>query len=187
MSRLEQAIDRHMLDLRRYARALIKDPHDAQELVQECLLRALSRPPPFWQGIHNPRAYLFTILHNIHVDRLAARQRAGTQVDLDDVVTYLSHPAPQPVALELRDLQRGLAELPNEQREAVLLIGLEGMSYQEAAEVLQVPLGTVMSRLSRGRKALRRSMDGDHDRRDLTQQSPVPSLQPPPRALSAAL
>lgn len=160
MSRLEQAIDRYSLDLRRYARALIGNPHDAEELVQESLVRALARPH-FWDGIRDPRAYLFTILHNVHVDRLASRRRAGSQVDLDSVVAYLSHPAPQPAALELRDLQRGLAELPEEQRQVVLLIGLEGMSYQEAAEVLEVPLGTVMSRLSRGREALRRSMDGE--------------------------
>jgi RNA polymerase sigma-70 factor (ECF subfamily) len=160
MSRLEQAIDRYILDLRRYSRALLSDPHDAEEIVQECVLRALARRH-FWQGVRDPRAYLFTILHNVHVDRLASRRRAGIQVDLDSVVTYLSRPAPQPAALELRDLQRGLDRLPADQREVVLLIGLEGMSYQDAADILRVPLGTVMSRLSRGREALRRSMDGE--------------------------
>ncbi len=186
MSRLEQAIDRHILDLRRYARALISNPHDAEELVQECLTRALARRH-FWQAIRDPRAYLFTILHNVHVDRLAARRRAGTQVDLDTVVTYLSHPASQPAALELRDLQRGLAQLPDEQREVVLLIGLEGMSYQEAAAVLQVPLGTVMSRLSRGREALRRSMDGERRPAPLRRQAGAPPSSLPQARRPAAI
>ena len=160
MTRFEQAIERHTPDLRRYARALLGDHVDAEDLVQECLVRALGRRG-FWQRIRDPRAYLFTILHNVHVDRIAGRHRAGVPVPLDHVVMFLSHPAPQPQSLELRDMARALACLPVEQREVVLLIGLEGMSYQQAADTLNVPLGTVMSRLSRGRDALRRMMEGE--------------------------
>lgn len=163
MSSLEQAIERHIADLRRYARALLGDMSEADDLVQECLVRALARPH-FWQRIRDPRAYLFAILHNAHVDRLSSRRRAGDPIQLDHVVTPLSHPAPQPASLELQDLARALTMLPSEQREIVLLIGLEGMSYQEAAEVVGIPLGTVMSRLSRGRESLRRMMEGEQRR-----------------------
>jgi len=154
-----ESVERHIPDLRRYARALLRDQNDADELVQECLERALARRH-FWHGIRDLRAYLFTILHNAYVDLLSSRRRAGISVDLDQVVTRLARPAPQPVSLELRDLSRALDALPAEQKEIVLLIGLEGMSYQQAAEVLEIPLGTVMSRLSRGREALRRMMEG---------------------------
>ena len=157
---MREAIEIHIPDLRRYARALLGDHVDAEELVQECLVRALARRH-FWPSIRDPRAYLFTILHNAYVDNLAKRKRAGTHVDFDSVVTRLSRPAPQPASLELRDLARALAELPDEQRETVLLVGLEGLSYQQTAEVLGVPIGTVMSRLSRGREFLRRSMEGE--------------------------
>lgn len=160
MSSLEQAIERHIADLRRYARALLGDLNEADDLVQECLVRALARPH-FWQRIRDPRAYLFAILHNAHVDRLSSQRRAGNPIQLDHVAARLSHAAPQPASLELRDLARALAMLAPEQREIVLLVGLEGMSYQEAAEVVGIPLGTVMSRLSRGREALRRMMEGE--------------------------
>ena len=173
MSDICKKIEEEIPRLRRYARALTRDINAADDLVQDCLTRALSKVH-LWQEGTDLRAWLFTILHNVHVDRLAARRRAGTQVELDKVVTYLSHPAPQPAALELRDLQRGLTRLPDEQREVVLLIGLEGMSYQEAAEVLQVPVGTVMSRLSRGREALRRSMDGERRPAPLRRQAGAP-------------
>jgi len=157
---VRQAIESHIPDLRRYARALLGDHVDAEELVQECLVRALARRH-FWPSIRDPRAYLFTILHNAYVDGLAKRKRGATFVDFDSVVTRLSRPAPQPAALELRDLARALAILPHEQRETVLLVGLEGLSYRQAADVLGVPIGTVMSRLSRGREFLRKSMEGE--------------------------
>ena len=157
---MRQAIESHIPDLRRYARALLGDHVDAEELVQECLVRALARRH-FWPSIRDPRAYLFTILHNAYVDGLAKRKRGATFVDFDSVVTRLSRPAPQPAALELRDLARALAILPHEQRETVLLVGLEGLSYRQAADVLGVPIGTVMSRLSRGREFLRKSMEGE--------------------------
>lgn len=160
MNCLEQAIERHTTDLRRYSRALTGDVNDADDLVQECLVRALARRH-FWQSIRDPRAYLFAILHNAYVDRLASRRRAGQQVGLDQIMPRLSRPPGQPASLELRDLARALRLLPVQQREVVLLIGLEGMSYQQAADTLGVPMGTVMSRLSRGRDALRRLMDGE--------------------------
>ena len=168
MSHFEEAIKRYIPDLRRYALALLRDRTEVEDIVQESLMRVLARRH-LWDGIRNPRSYLFTILHNVHIDRIASRRRAGVQVQLDLAVTHLSHhalsyPAPQPGSLELQDLERGLQELRPEQREVILLVGLEGMSYQQAAQMLGVPLGTVMSRLSRGREALRKMMEGEERR-----------------------
>lgn len=160
MPRVEQAIERHIVDLRRYARSLSTDRDDADELVQECLVRALSRPQ-FWDNIRDPRAYLLTILHNVYVDGRSIRKRYGGHVAIEDVMGRLSRPAPQPAYLELRDVARAMTALPPEQRRAVRLVGLGGMSYQEAADEMGVPLGTVMSRLSRARESLRRMMSGE--------------------------
>jgi RNA polymerase sigma-70 factor (ECF subfamily) len=154
----EAKVEQHIGDLRRYAKALLGDWREADDLVQECLVRALARPQ-FHRQVRDVRAYLFTILHNVYVDKVTRRPRE--KIGLDPVVTYLAHPAPQPSSLELRDLARALTRLPEDQRQVVLLIGLEGLTYQQAAEVLDVPIGTVMSRLSRGREALRRMMDGE--------------------------
>ncbi len=149
-------VERHITELRRYARALLGSHADADELVQEALVRALARQH-FWSQIRDLRAYLFSILHNAYIDRFS--RRSGREIDLD-AAPCLSQPASQMAALEFADLRRALKALPSEQREAVLLVGLHGMSYQKTAEILRVPIGTVMSRLSRGRAALHRMMEG---------------------------
>jgi len=141
--------------LRRYARALVRDVTAADDLVQECLTRAISKLH-LWKEGTNLRSWLFTILHNQHVNHIRASIRAGTTVELSEVEPLLSQPPGQNPRLELRDLQRALNQLPAEQRAAILLVGLEGMGYDEAAEVLGIPVGTVRSRLSRGRETLRR-------------------------------
>lgn len=157
---LRSIVTAHIAGLRRYALLLIGDPAEADDLVQECLVRACAQTRP-WRRINDPRAYLFTILHNAHVSR---RRRMPTrEVPLDEA-TRAGTPAPQPGRMALRDMARALARLPEEQREVVLLVGLEGMSYREAAAVLDVPVGTIMSRLSRGREALRRLMAGEGGR-----------------------
>ncbi len=157
IGQIEQEIPR----LRRFARAMVRDSALADDLVQECLERALSRLH-LWQPGTNLRAWLFTILRNLHINGIRRQQ---TFVDIDsEVQTGLggAHGS-QVVRLELRDLRRALDKLPAEQREVVLLIGLEGISYAEAADILQVSIGTVKSRLSRGRRALRLLMDGGAD------------------------
>jgi RNA polymerase sigma-70 factor (ECF subfamily) len=108
--------------------------------------------------VRNVRAYLFTILHNLHVDRIARGKTAGTPVPLESVEHKLSSRPQQEESLRIRDLERALRILPDDYRKAVLLVGLEGMSYQEAATALGIPIGTVMSRLSRGRETLRQLM-----------------------------
>jgi len=157
---LERTIVRHIPDLRRYARVLLRDLSEAEELVQESLVRALARRH-HWRRIRDPRAYLFSVMHNAYVDRLARQKRMGLPIELDRVAWRLARPAPQPASLELRDLARAVAALSDEQRQVLLLVGLEGLSYQQVSEALNVPLGTVMSRLSRARDAVRQMMDGD--------------------------
>ena len=140
--------------LRRYARQLTRDPIAADDLVQDCIARALAKIH-LWDPGTDLRAWLFTILHNQNIGhaRRDMRQRAHTQSPSLDY--NLALPPTQGVRLELRDLERALAKLPEEQRSVILLIGLEGMGYEEAASVVNLPVGTVRSRVSRGREALR--------------------------------
>jgi len=147
--------------LRRYARVLLRDATAADDLVQDCLERAISREHLFRPGT-NLRAWLFTVMHNLHVNAIT-RARRMVSVDPTHGAIDERHavsPA-QGDGLALRDMERALAALSVEQRAVVLLIGVEGMSYAEAASVLDVPMGTIMSRLARGREKLRRLMDGE--------------------------
>jgi len=127
----------------------------ADDLVQEAVLRALSRRH-LWQPGSDMRAWMFTILHNIHVNNQRKRYSRGDEVELVDDQPGLATPATQDKSLEIRDLARALQMLPEAQREVVILIGLEGMDYKQVAAVLEIPLGTVRSRLHRGRESLRR-------------------------------
>jgi RNA polymerase sigma-70 factor, ECF subfamily len=139
--------------LRRYARALTGDPAWADDLVQDTAERALSRARTF-RADSNLRAWLLTILRHLYIDQLRGRR----EIAVDDEHApwrTLEAPRGEVDALVLRDVQRALYCLPLEQREVLLLVGVEELSYQEASLVLQVPIGTVMSRLSRAREHLR--------------------------------
>lgn len=160
----EDALSGQVRALRRYAMALVGDPTQADDLVQESLARAIARSSS-WHSIRNMRAYLFTILHNLRADQLKKKYREGDQVSIDDVANQLSQPPTQLARLENRELVVALGKLPEQQREVLLLVGLEGLSYKEAADVLAVPIGTVMSRISRGREALRHLMAGETSKR----------------------
>ncbi len=151
---LEKEIPR----LRRYARALTRDTTRADDLVQSCLVRALAKSH-LWQPGTDLRAWLFTILHNQHVNDVRRAVREGINVPVEDVAPVLTVPSTQGASLQLRDLDRAMSRLPEEQRQVLLLVGLEGMRYEEVATVLDVPVGTVRSRLSRGRDMLRHLMD----------------------------
>jgi RNA polymerase sigma-70 factor (ECF subfamily) len=159
MSMLQPVIADHIVSLRRYARALLGDRVEADDLVQECLTRALSRAH-LWRPGTNLRAWLFTILHNIHVNNLKSRRAhvAAEGLAFAPEAHHRAAPPDQDARLELRDLERALRLIPDEQRQALLLVGMEGMSYEETAQVMGVPVGTIMSRLARGRDALRRHM-----------------------------
>ena len=141
--------------LRRYARALTRDFVAADDLVQECLTRALGKLD-LWQQGTDLRAWLLTILHHQYINHVRRTAREGTAVGLSERELLLARAPQQGSRLELRDLERAIAKLPHTQRSVILLIGLEGMSYGEVAAVLKVPVGTIRSRLSRGREALRR-------------------------------
>src|SRR5579872_3480044 len=143
--------------LRRYARALTRDINAADDLVQDCLTRALSKVH-LWQVGTDLRAWLFTILHNQYVNHVRRAVREGSAVGLSDTEPNLTSAPNQGKRLELRDLERAIAKLPEEQRSVLLLVGLEGMRYEEVAAVLDVPVGTIRSRLSRGREMLRQLM-----------------------------
>lgn len=157
MDELAHRIGEQMPRLRRYALALLRSEEEADDLVQECVLRALTKRH-LWQEGTDLRAWLFTILHNQFVNSVRRRARQGMSVDVSDFDEETHQVPRQDKRLELRDLDRALALLPEEQRAVILLVGLEGMAYETAAEVVGVPIGTVRSRLSRGREGLRRLM-----------------------------
>jgi RNA polymerase sigma-70 factor (ECF subfamily) len=152
-----EAIATQIPRLRRYAQALTGDHSAGEDLVQDTLERAWGRIG-LWRSNSNLRAWLFRIMHNIYVNQLkAASRKRGHE---EEAAPDGSVRSTQEDRLQLRDLNKALRQLPAEQREVVLLVGLEQMSYEEAAKVLNVPIGTVMSRLSRGREQLRAMMYG---------------------------
>ncbi|HXJ09299.1 MAG TPA: sigma-70 family RNA polymerase sigma factor [Burkholderiales bacterium] len=142
--------------LRRYARALVGDRASADDLVQDTLERAWAKLHLYRRGT-DLRAWLFTVMHNVHVNKVRATRVTDT---LDDEMPELALRAPQGDALVVRDLDRAIALLPAEQRAVLLLVTLEDMSYDEVARTLAIPIGTVMSRLSRAREKLRGLMLG---------------------------
>jgi RNA polymerase sigma factor (sigma-70 family) len=145
--------------LRRYARALVRNRANADDLVQDCLERAVRRWHQHRDG--EVRAWLFAILHNLAVDqfrKVAARSRhvAIDETREDD----FGEAAVQEHRLMYQDVLNKLAKLPEEQRSVLLLVAVEDLSYADAAKVLNVPLGTVMSRLSRARERLQQEIEG---------------------------
>jgi RNA polymerase sigma factor (sigma-70 family) len=142
--------------LRRYAFALVRDHDAADDLVQDCLERALSR----WY-LRRPegdlRAWLFTILRNLYINAYRARKRRGVGTAIGD--THSSVAPEQEAGLQARDVLSAIDQLPEEQKSLLLLIGVENLSYEQAARVLAIPVGTVMSRLSRARQRLRTFME----------------------------
>jgi RNA polymerase sigma-70 factor (ECF subfamily) len=146
--------------LRRYARVLTGDMHRADDLVQDTLARAWEKRG-LWQAGSDLRAWLFTIMHNVHVNQFSMRQReyAHTSLDADDgppVGWELAVRATQADRVELAEVLVQIGRLPVEQREVLMLAAVEELRYEEISVVLGVPIGTVMSRLSRAREKLRR-------------------------------
>jgi len=142
--------------LRRYARALVGNRDDADDLVQDTLERAWARSA-LWHGVADMRAWLFSIMHNLHVD--GVRRPKLTTMPTDDHPEVATAPT-QGERLAVLDLQAALDLLPVEQKEIVLLVALEDMAYADVAKTLGIPIGTVMSRLSRGRERLRSLIEG---------------------------
>jgi RNA polymerase sigma-70 factor (ECF subfamily) len=142
--------------LRRYARGLAGDRAQADDLVQDTLERALRHRG---QRRGEARAWLFGIMHNLVIDHWRRRRHAHEDAAGDDLPETPVAPA-QAERLELRDLERALQRLPDEQREVLLLVAVEGFSYAQVAAAVRVPVGTVMSRLSRARERLRADLEG---------------------------
>lgn len=160
MSDFASQVSDHIPNLRRYARVLLRDRVQSEDLVQDCLERAISRGH-LWQPGTNLRAWLFTIMHNLYINQFLRRGGAAQAVPLMEEHASLASPARQLHSVTLRDLARAFDLLPEQEQEVVVLVGLEGMPYEDAALALGVPMGTVKSRLSRARKRLRRLMDGE--------------------------
>jgi RNA polymerase sigma-70 factor (ECF subfamily) len=153
-----RALERHLPDLHRRARALLHRRSDAEDLTQDCMLRAL----PHLANIDDLRAYLFQTLRNAYADRVSLMSREAGAVTLEDADSQLVDRRSPQIRLEIRDVARQVAKLPLEQRQVLLLVAAAGATYDEAALRLNIPVGTVMSRLSRARKALRDQLTHDH-------------------------
>src|SRR5689334_23415116 len=162
MSDFARLLQNEIPRLRRYARALTRDPARADDLVQSCLVRAIAKEH-LWEPGTDLRAWLLTILHNQNVSEIRRSAREGVVVAVEDVAPVLTMAPRAGATLQLRDLERAIRLLPEEQRQVILLVGLEGMHYEEVAAVLDIPIGTVRSRLSRGRETLRRLMGMKED------------------------
>ena len=150
---LAAAYDKYAGDLYGYCQSLLRDPNDAADAVQDTFVIAASK----LGGLRDPerlRAWLFAILRNLHIDAYRQARRRGTEVEIDEV-DHRETATRQEAALEARDVLAALEQLPEEQKSLLLLIGVEDFSYEEAARILGVPIGTVMSRLSRARQRLR--------------------------------
>ena len=143
--------------LRRYARALVGDRASADDLVQDTMERGWNKLSS-WQRDSDMRAWLFGIMHNLHVDQIRKPSVPTEVLDDDTPIPFVN--AAQTDGLEIRDMESALRLLPAEQREILLLIALEEMTYEEVAFTLRLPIGTVMSRLSRAREKLRALMEG---------------------------
>jgi RNA polymerase sigma-70 factor (ECF subfamily) len=160
MSRIATLLEPQIPALRRYAFALTRDPTAADDLVQDTLERAISR----WvlrAGDAELRAWLFAILHNLFIDGQRAQRRRPLHDTLDDEANQAGIPAAQETALIGREMLEQFGALSQEHQAVLLLVGVEGLPYASVARVLGVPLGTVMSRLSRAREQFRRLLDGE--------------------------
>ena len=154
--------EREIPRLRRYARSLRGEPDHAEDLVQECLLRAIEKIDT-WQPGTNLRAWLFVILRNCHINEIRREQRI---VSIEDAYLAsgptLTVPGNQEARVALAEVRNAYLSLSEEHREVLRLVAIEGLQYKEASAILDVPLGTVRSRVSRARQALRQALDAGH-------------------------
>ena len=143
--------------LRRYATALLGHATAADDLVQDCVERALRQADSLLDPLRMG-AWLRSILHNLHIDAVRRNRRQGVKVDLAEVDNTLAAVVPPRDHATVIDMGRAMAALSVEHRQILLLIGLEGLNYREAAAELDVPIGTIMSRLARARERLRQEL-----------------------------
>jgi RNA polymerase sigma factor (sigma-70 family) len=153
MNDMSTLLEQQIPALRRYALGLSRDHHAADDLVQDCLERAVSR----WvlrRQDGDLRAWLFTILRNLYISSRRSQNRRGISVEVEEFIASDSYPDPE-ARLGARDILAALDQLSEEQKSILLLVGVEDFAYDEAARMLNIPIGTVMSRLSRARQRLR--------------------------------
>jgi RNA polymerase sigma-70 factor, ECF subfamily len=158
MSDFHRGLENELPRLRRYARALTRNGTKADDLVQDTLTRAIQKEH-LWEPGTDLRAWLFTIMHNQSVNQLRHTMRENATVDLHAYSHALVARTDPTASRQLREVERALAELPQEQHQVILLVGLEDMSYEDAASILNIPVGTVRSRPSRGPESLRKLME----------------------------
>jgi RNA polymerase sigma-70 factor (ECF subfamily) len=161
--------------LRRYARSLTRDPVQAEDLVQDALVRAYDRRATFRTG-GSPRGWLLSVLHNTFIDH---KRRHTADLRLEQQIAQtapVSSPPEQESGVRLRQISQAFLLLPEEQRAALHLVAIEGLSYQEAAQALGTPVGTIMSRVGRARAALRAFEAGDTPRL-MSADKPRPNLR----------
>jgi RNA polymerase sigma factor (sigma-70 family) len=162
MSDMLRQIEPVIPALRRYARALVRNHAAADDLVQDCLERAVSHWNQRRGG--NPRPWLFTILHNLAVNQFRRTKTRGKHIAIDEAnEDDFGQDAVQEQKLMYRDVLDRLSRLPEDQRAVLLLVAVEDLSYADAAKVLDIPVGTVMSRLSRARERLQHEIEGTAD------------------------
>lgn len=142
--------------LRRYALALVNDAAEADDLVQDCLERAI-RKRHLWKRRGSMRSWLYRILYHVFINQSTRRNRIRQQTTLEDVELVLSEPARQEGDIIYREIAAAMQALSEDHRAAIVLTAVEGLSYDEAADVLDIPIGTLRSRLSRAREKLRGS------------------------------
>ena len=149
----------HVPRLRRYATAWLHSAVDADDLVQDCLERAIRRQ----DTLRDPERignWLLAILHNLHRNERRSRGRRGEPIGIDSLAEDLALAAPAEDRDQIRDFVRAMDTLSKDHRQILVLVGLEGLTYRETAEALDVPIGTVMSRLARAREQLRIALEG---------------------------
>jgi RNA polymerase sigma-70 factor (ECF subfamily) len=159
MDQRRQAIIEEIPRLRRYARSLVRDRDAADDLVQDSLERALSRMESWTTG-DSPRRWLFTIMHHLFVDQLRRAKRHVQAVTMmPETIDALAAPPQQPDKVASAEVLSALQQIAPERRAALTLVAVEGFSYADAANVLGIPAGTLMSRIARGREELRAILD----------------------------
>jgi len=144
--------------LRRFARNLTRQPDDADDIVQIALERALTRCDQ-WDSDSRLDSWMFGIIRNAWIDEVRSRQRRGPQLDVNEMNDLLAD-TESAMQIEALSVQAAMNQLPEEQRTAVSLVLVEGLSYKEAAQVMAIPIGTLTSRLARGREALQALLGG---------------------------
>jgi RNA polymerase sigma-70 factor, ECF subfamily len=176
MTELALEIAPHLPRLRRYARSLLRDSVRADDLVQDTMVRALEKAH-LYQHDTNLRGWLVTIMHNEHVNATRRYMRGPIYVS-DEAIGELGRAETQEAPIELREVRRAVERLPPEQRAPLLLHWLHGLKYEEIATEMKLPLGTVQSRISRARKALRAMIESPDSRLGLAHRHAAPSEVP---------